>query len=202
MGSGVAIKAAYEKYGINNFHKDIIMFCTDANDLNYWEELLVDKYWVERKDTYNLTVGGSGRHGHMSIESRTKMSKTRKERIASGEIIPNHIIMTDASKAAISIKAKERLSDPTKHPMYNKKHSEESKHLMSIHHSGGWKVGSKFTEQHIKNIKLGAQNRKNKFSKEELIEKYSVNNGKHWWNNGQKNVFSKECLEGYVKGRI
>lgn len=54
MGSGKVIKQAVKKYGVENFRKEWIMFCEDAEDLNYWERVFVDETWVLRSDTYNL----------------------------------------------------------------------------------------------------------------------------------------------------
>lgn len=203
MGSGIAINAAYDKYGIDNFDKDIIMFCNDADDLNYWERLLVDEYWIARDDTYNLTLGGNGRSGFTtSDETKAKISQTRRDRIEAGEITFESRNHSEETKKKLSVAAKDRLKDKTNHPMYGKKHSDDSRHLMSINHRGGMKKGAKFTDDHRKNIKSSAQNRKNKFSKEELIEKYAANKGKHWWTNDEKNVLSFDCPDGFYKGKV
>lgn len=58
MGSGIAIKSAIKKYGIENFRKEWIMFCEDLDELNYYERVFVDETWVSRSDTYNLCLGG------------------------------------------------------------------------------------------------------------------------------------------------
>lgn len=54
MGSGRIIKGAVKKHGAENFRKEWVMFCEDADELNYWESVFVDETWVERADTYNL----------------------------------------------------------------------------------------------------------------------------------------------------
>lgn len=75
MGSGKIIKRAIKKHGAENFRKEWVMFCEDADELNYWESVFVDETWIERADTYNLTTGGK-QNNVMSIETRTKMSKS------------------------------------------------------------------------------------------------------------------------------
>ena len=42
MGSGVALRNAFKKYGIENFRKEWIMFCGDSDELNYYERVFVD----------------------------------------------------------------------------------------------------------------------------------------------------------------
>lgn len=82
---------------------------------------------------------------HHSVESRQKISLTRKSRIASGDIEIYHTQHSDDQKAKISYKAKLRLSDKTRHPMYGKKHSEETKMNISLANKGktAWNRGKK-----------------------------------------------------------
>ena len=58
MGSGLLIKKAIKKYGVQNFRKEWLMFCEDEEELNYMERVYVDQTWVDRSDTYNLVLGG------------------------------------------------------------------------------------------------------------------------------------------------
>ena len=66
FGSGIAIKLAIKKYGIENFTKEII---EDSNDDKYLFER--EKYWInyynadKSKDFYNISYGGKG--GNMLI---------------------------------------------------------------------------------------------------------------------------------------
>ena len=74
----------------------------------------------------------NGMYGkHHSVESKSKISQTRKERISSGEIVITQVVMTDEQKQKISDKAKARYKDKTKHPMYGRKHSEETRKKIS-----------------------------------------------------------------------
>lgn len=89
---------------------------------------------------------GNGMYGkHHSAESKAKMSQVRKERIASGEIVISKVNMTDEVKTKLSDKAKERYKDKTKHPMYGRKPSEETRKKISLANKGreAWNKGKK-----------------------------------------------------------
>jgi hypothetical protein len=60
MGSSVLVSQAIEKYGENNFSKTILEYCNNREELVELERKVVDKEFVNRRDTYNLTVGGAG----------------------------------------------------------------------------------------------------------------------------------------------
>lgn len=88
----------------------------------------------EQKQKISEATSGdrNGMYGkHHSAESKAKLSQTRKERIASGEIVISKVNMTDEVKTKISDKAKERYKDKTKHPMYGRKQSEETRKKIS-----------------------------------------------------------------------
>jgi hypothetical protein len=60
MGSGSLIMQAIKKYGKKNFEKTIIKYCETREKLVELEERVVNKRFVARKDTYNLSTGGAG----------------------------------------------------------------------------------------------------------------------------------------------
>jgi hypothetical protein len=60
MGSGTLLRRAIAKHGPDNFKKEILQFFDTADQALEYEKQLVTKEIVERKDTYNLNVGGSG----------------------------------------------------------------------------------------------------------------------------------------------
>lgn len=69
-----------KKYGWENFKAEVIEECQTVEELNEREI-----YWIAELNTlkpngYNLTVGGSGAHGHLhSPDSIQKMSEIAKE---------------------------------------------------------------------------------------------------------------------------
>ncbi|MCK9293357.1 NUMOD3 domain-containing DNA-binding protein [archaeon] len=63
MGSGKILLLAYNKYGIENFKKDIIEECDDRNKLNELERFWIKYYNSTNRDIgYNISSGGDGGH--------------------------------------------------------------------------------------------------------------------------------------------
>lgn len=81
LGSGLAITRAIEKYGKENFKKEILKICDTQEESYQFEALLVDYNFVCRTDTYNLCLGGGNSVNFNSVivrpETREKISKSR-----------------------------------------------------------------------------------------------------------------------------
>lgn len=59
LGSGVLIKKAIEKYGNNNFKKEILKVCLNREELNYWEQYYINLHnAINDENYYNLIEGG------------------------------------------------------------------------------------------------------------------------------------------------
>ena len=135
FGSGVSLKDAINKYGVENFKKDIIEYCSIA-DLNNREV-----FWIKHFNTYlgrgyNLTPGGDGWTSGMkhSKESIEKIKNSKK-----GTVV-------------ISEDQKDRIKN-TLLDYYSKMTSEDRS---SIYGKGGRSQKGKskptFTEEHKKNL--------------------------------------------------
>lgn len=80
-GSGVAISNAVNKYGKENFDREILDWADSLEELNKLE-----RYWIAENDAqnkkigYNLTAGGDGFAGHHSEATREKMGRSRRGR--------------------------------------------------------------------------------------------------------------------------
>lgn len=159
MGSGIAIKRAIKKYGLENFAKQIICFCDSQEEALQVEQFLVTPYLISREDCYNANIGGRGG----SIKGR-KLSEESRKRI-SAALIGNTYgsglkgkPKTEEHKRKISegnkgriISAEQRqiISERNKGNKYclGRKLSEESKHKMSEAKKGKtpWNKGLNYT---------------------------------------------------------
>ena len=81
-GSGKQIKAAIEKYGIENFKKEVLYYCNSMEEMADKELSIVTEDFVKRKDTYNMHKGGPGGWDHYngSKEHSANSSKGGKKR--------------------------------------------------------------------------------------------------------------------------
>ena len=72
MGSGVRLRQAYKKYGLECFSKEVIQFYTSEVELNRGEIYWIAKFnSTDQNIGYNLTYGGEG--GIPTEEARRKM---------------------------------------------------------------------------------------------------------------------------------
>lgn len=60
MGSGLLLKKAQKKYGLENFSKEILYECNSRDELFVMESQLVTQDFVNSKQTYNTRLGGQG----------------------------------------------------------------------------------------------------------------------------------------------
>lgn len=60
MGSGTYLLNSQRKNGIHNFKKEILFECKTKKEMLEKEAEIVNEIFIEREDTYNLTIGGYG----------------------------------------------------------------------------------------------------------------------------------------------
>ena len=60
IGSGNLLKRAIEKYGEENFKREILFECSSREEMNAKEAELVNEDFLKRKDVYNIKLGGEG----------------------------------------------------------------------------------------------------------------------------------------------
>lgn len=58
MGSGSRLKNAIKKYGVENFHKDIIKFFKTRKELSDYESSMVTEDVIRDQMCYNISLGG------------------------------------------------------------------------------------------------------------------------------------------------
>lgn len=85
-GSGKQITAAIEKYGKENFKKEVLYFCSSMEEMNAKEAEIVTEDFVKRNDTYNMHKGGSGGWDHWNRGSDHKVSARTGGKIAAKKL--------------------------------------------------------------------------------------------------------------------
>ncbi len=81
LGSGILLKKAIKKYGYKNFNKEILFIFNNKQDMIKKEKELVNKAFVNRKDTYNMSKGGFGLStlsNEVKAKAINKMKKTKQ----------------------------------------------------------------------------------------------------------------------------
>jgi hypothetical protein len=105
MGSGKVIQSAIKKYGKDNFQRNILEFCSSAEEMYRREKEIVTEDFLARDDTYNIRRGGSGGFDYINknglnykgydtvadrnkeisgFANREKLTEDAKERMAHG----------------------------------------------------------------------------------------------------------------------
>jgi hypothetical protein len=184
FGSGIALKEAIKKYGKENFIKEILFVFETETEMNAKERELITEEFVNRRDTYNLGIGGEGgphfkgkTHSKETInkikakidyvEEGRKLSKKYKE----GELIAwnKGKTLTKETKQKMSeakIGKKRSLSEEGRknlsESLTGRKHSEETKQKMREAKLGKTRI---FSEEHKRKISEAMRKKLDKESK-------------------------------------
>lgn len=105
LGSGKILQWAIQKYGKNNFTREILHISKNKEENNEWEKIFIEKYNAQKdKNFYNIAPRGDG-----------------------GDLF--HILPLDKQK---EIRDNQSIRSQGKNnPMYGKHHSEETKQKIS-----------------------------------------------------------------------
>lgn len=147
MGSGVLIKKAIEKYGVENFTKRIIKtFDTEEESFEFERKIINELNACERKEFYNIHEGGNGGNTRKGMSELQKRAYSKKlSEALSGDKNPNY------GKVG-------RLS-----PNYGRKCSEETKRKIGEKHKG--KTVSEETRMKLRQHFIGTKLSKDTRSK-------------------------------------
>lgn len=178
MGSGVAIRRAVKKYGIENFTKEILYDVDDEELMNFVEELIVDEAFVARKDTYNMKCGGIGggvKGIKLSEETRHKMSESKIG-----------VSPSEEHKEALKAAGIRYWANP-ENKMKRAKQYESKEYRDKISESQKIRCQDPSVRAKMSKVQMGHP---------------SYTKGFHWYNNGVDSILAPSCPDGYIKGRL
>ncbi|QAU04005.1 putative Seg-like homing endonuclease GIY-YIG family [Acinetobacter phage Henu6] len=141
MGSGKILKRSIAKYGIENFKKDILMYHDSESDMFEMEALIVDQDFVDRKDTYNLKLGGFGGWDHINSDAYVISLRNKKRSATFVNKLNTDAKFNEEFCSKMSKIQKTLWTNPEfkksalkawKYDWTGKKHSDETKQKMSI----------------------------------------------------------------------
>lgn len=106
FGSGLLIKKALKKYGIESFKREILEECDDIKEARLLEEKYINKFNTLEPNGYNISPkGGLSLYGCHSKETRIKIGKALRGKKR-----------TEKQKKLMSDKAKNRISPNNSKP--------------------------------------------------------------------------------------
>jgi len=126
MGSGKYLRRAQEKYGIDNFEKEIMFIFETAEEMFLKEAELVSEDFISIANTYNLKVGGNGGFQYINANNKNVYGNNGKRGYGGENLVRGNPI-SDETKLKIS----ESLKHGDYKPFLGRKHSDETKRIIS-----------------------------------------------------------------------
>ena len=175
MGSGKYLNRAYQKYGLENFSKEILFIFDNAEEMYAKEAEIVNENFLTEENTYNLKRGGFGGFDYINTTGKNLYGKNGQpgfggdnlhKSITKDRLIKQNRYDEYLNKISKSLKdgyASGRLK-PT---FAGKKHSEETMEKLKGHKRQVGQLNSQFGTCWITHPTLG-----NKKIKKEDISKY------------------------------
>ena len=189
MGSGVLIKRAIKKHGIENFKKEIlysrIQYRETADDM---ERFAIAKERAIGKAEYNIANGGMGSAGfHYSEEYKKKMSESKMGHFVSEETKRK---LSEATRRNMTEERKKEISESLKGHFVSKK----SRKKMSESHKGkqGYWQGKHLSEETKRKLSESQKGKINPI-KQEMLAAYKKS-GRKDWNTFQREYKENKCV--------
>jgi group I intron endonuclease len=146
LGSGYALKTAIEKYGRENFVRVTLAKFSCSEDAYFAEAEMVTEEFCNRKDTYNLRIGGEG--GIFTEETRAKMSAAGKGKKFTPDTIAKMSAAQKGRKHSEESRIKISNGNKGNKNFLGHQHSEETKAKISA--AGKGRV---FSKEHKTNMR-------------------------------------------------
>jgi group I intron endonuclease len=110
LGSGIRLGKAINKYGAENFSKEILHVFDNKEEMNTMETILVNEELLKDPMCYNLALGGQG--GERTLEQIQKISKSLTGHTQSEETKKKRAESNRGQKRSLEVK--QRMSDAAK----------------------------------------------------------------------------------------
>lgn len=189
MGSGKLVKRTIEKYGVENFKKEILFDFETEEEMNLKEKEIVNEKFLSRDDVYNLTRGGYGSFSYIN-KSGFQGGKAKYN----GKLFVNVFGLNGKGREVFR---KLILTDSEFKSFFSKQVSRGLR--KKIEKDGFWWKGKHHTRETKLKMSLGKSG-KGKGSE-------NSNYGKHWWKDPTDKSKSMSIRdgdpvpEGWVRGR-
>jgi hypothetical protein len=134
MGSGRILTSAIQKYGIENFSKEILEYFNTADEMFVREKEIVNDDFILREDTYNLRRGGNG--GFDYINKDKDLIKQRNKKVANMRDYTNIVKAIKLAKTKDSYRRNQSAAQKKRYEnapgtFTGKKHNDETKLVIS-----------------------------------------------------------------------
>lgn len=207
LGSGRAISKALKKYGKENFKKEILCNCSSKEELDEKEIYFINLFKsTDRKLGYNISAGGGGALGiKLSNERKQIISKANKGKIMSVEtrnkISKAHKGKSFSEEHKKNIKLNHHNVSGINNPMFNKKHSEKTKKIISQKNKG-----YKPTKEALKKMSInstGENNSRAKLTEKDVIKIRNLYSQSNMTLTEISKIYNVQfsCIEKIVKKR-
>lgn len=80
MGSGKYLKYAQEKYGVENFTKEVLFVFDTPEEMYAKEAEIVNEEFLAEENTYNLKIGGFGGWDYVNADEDMRIAKNKRAR--------------------------------------------------------------------------------------------------------------------------
>ena len=193
-GSGLLLRKAYKKYGIENFEIEILYKrIRDKATIDAMEIWAIEKYSPE----YNIAKGGSGGITQDMAEFNRNQEIIKKRVDTFKKNHPAKPKPETSRRGSDEWRKKQSEAHKGKTSGMKGKHlSEEARKKIADAKKGkpAWNKGYRATPEQIENNRRA--------QKEYWSTHTNPTKGRKWYTNGEKNVMSFECPEGYWRGII
>jgi len=187
LGSGKFFKRAVQKYGIENFKKEVLYIFDTPEEMFAKEKEIVNTLFIESNNTYNIVEGGCGGFSYINVNRKNMYGKNGDDEHGKKNLLIGHLLkkfliennLIDKWKSNLSKSLKEKFSRDGFH-WTGKKHKEETKKKIGLK--------SSISQSGTKNSQYGtcwvfhSETKNNLKIKKEELQTYLTN--------------------GYIKGRV